>query len=138
MKVQFIALMMVCSIFMWSCTKNNDTTVGGKTGMATLLVTPAVPANGGFLTVDPGGIVYIKYNSTTFPGTNTSVYDDSTRVGNNTPNTFIQASFQQLSDGNYYLYFVGTHDKTIHTSGSVAITIFKQTGHAEAVLYVHP
>jgi hypothetical protein len=138
MKVQAIALLMFFSICLWSCSKNNDTTVGGKTGVATLLVIPAVPANGGYLPVDPGGMVYIKYNTTSFPGSNTSLYDDSMKAEINYPNPYTQTAFQGLSNGSYYLYFVGTHDKVINTSGGMAVTIVKQTGHSEAVVYVHP
>lgn len=47
--------------------------------------------------------VYIKYNTNTFPGEVTSVYDDSIQIANDT----VAGTFTNLKCGKYYLYATG-------------------------------
>jgi hypothetical protein len=50
----------------------------------------------------PNCVVYIKYDAKEFPGSNTSVYDQSVTADNNA-----HYEFKGLRDGDYYLYGVG-------------------------------
>jgi hypothetical protein len=47
--------------------------------------------------------VYIKYNTNSFPGEITSVYDDSLQI----PNDTVAGTFSGLKCGKYYLYATG-------------------------------
>jgi hypothetical protein len=72
--------------------------VGGKGGamvLAAKTVHHTRPINGCKL--------YIKYNTNSFPGENTSVYDDSLQM----PIDSSQAWFSGLKCGKYYLYATG-------------------------------
>ena len=51
----------------------------------------------------PGCKVYIKYNTNTFPGEITSVYDDSIQIANDT----VAGTFSGLKCGKYFLYATG-------------------------------
>ena len=130
MRISAILVLVVLILSATSCKKNADTTVGGKTGVATMMVIPAWSVRGGYFYVDDGGKVYVKYNTTTSPGTNTNLYDDSVVVYSKI-NQILQAecTFQDLSNGNYYFYFKGTINK-MPVSGGEYYPINRQTGHS--------
>lgn len=59
----------------------------------------------------PGAMVYIKYNSNEFPGTDLSLYNDSAHAGT-TGHAAGHAHFENLDAGDYYFYSTG-YDSTI-------------------------
>lgn len=67
----------------------------------------------------PNAVVYIKYGTKEFPGTNVSLYDASVTADANA-----HYEFKDLRKGDYYLYGVG-HDMTImeNVTGGVAVTL---------------
>ena len=67
----------------------------------------------------PNTIVYIKYEATEFPGTNTSVYDASVTADANA-----HFEFRDLRKGDYFLYGVG-YDNTIFetVTGGIGVNL---------------
>lgn len=67
----------------------------------------------------PNAIVYIKYGTKDFPGTDVSKYDAST-VADASANY----SFKDLRKGDYYLYGVGYDDAILETvTGGVSVKL---------------
>ena len=79
--------------------------------------------------------VYLKYDTTSWPGTVTGLYDDSTETSQNG-----NCSFGNLYTGNYYIYATGYDpavDTTVIGYMPVAITKDNITDHALSVtMYV--
>ncbi|MBI2967508.1 MAG: hypothetical protein HYY40_06820 [Bacteroidetes bacterium] len=73
------------------------------------------------------GIIYIKYNATTFPGTDPSVYDEFqvTDYG-------AKVIFENLRQGEYYLYGIKVQDTV---EGGTYYKIDNRIGEREVVIH---
>lgn len=76
----------------------------------------------------PDSKVYIQYGSLLSPGTDPSLYDDST-----TSNSSAEFAFSGLQKGDYYVYGIG-FDSTIGESVSAGIPVTLKSGTAAEVI----
>jgi hypothetical protein len=95
--LKHLSIPLCMALFFLSCEKAADAPVDTAKGKIVMTVTAKHHSWG-----VPGLPVYLKYNATEFPGTNTALYNMS---GITDQNGAVQ--FTQLSLGNYYLYARG-------------------------------
>jgi hypothetical protein len=138
MRVATILALVLLIVSTVGCKKSDDTTTGGKTGVVALAVIPAWSVRGGYFYVDDSGMVYIKYNTTTFPGSNGNLYDDSAMVFSRINLVYpTQTTLTGLSNGDYYIYFKGKINH-MPVSGGEHYKIIRQNGSHELILPVTP
>lgn len=101
-------------ILFTSCSKNAGT--GGKN---TIVAT--VKHHG---LIIPNATVYIKYDATEFPGSNTSLYDDYKTAGMDG-----KVKFENLKRGDYYFFGIG-FDTTINQTviGGIPVQLLQKSG----------
>ncbi len=80
----------------------------------------------------PGAVVYIKYGTKEFPGTDITYYDESV-----TANDSANYGFSDLRTGDYYLFAVG-YDSTgpYIVTGGIPVEIKKKTETVQADVQV--
>lgn len=94
---RYTFLLLCTALFFSACEKDNGGSVGTAKGKIVMTVDVRHHQWG-----VPGIPVYLKYNASEFPGTNTSLYNRSAVTSQNG-----SVQFNELSLGNYYLYARG-------------------------------
>ncbi len=111
LKFQTIALICISSILFTTITSCQKEGTGGNS-----TIIGYVKHHEKFI---PNATVYIKYNATEFPGTNTANYDASIIAGSNA-----LYKFTNLRKGDYYLYAIGYDDVILsQVQGGIAVKL---------------
>ena len=107
-KLILISVSVILSATFSSCHKEG---IGGKSSVSGLVKHHSAPI--------PNCVVYIKYGTTSFPGTNVANYDEHVTADGNA-----HYQIKDLRRGDYYLYGVGYDASIMGTvSGGIAVTL---------------
>ena len=120
-----LLLVCFCIVAFCSCTKEG---MGGKVNIIAYPKHHSKPI--------PNSMVYIKYGTIDFPGSNVSMYDDSLKATTNST-TDPSSKFESLNKGKYYLYSVGWDSAIAQVvSGGLPVEIKIKSGDLEVVIPV--